>query len=213
MPLMSRRRSTLDNLLSDIRSNTQENAPSPNPASGYTTPVPNTNRPMSAQEPLSPVDVLSLGPPSPPVQTATPATARFSMLRWRHFSDGQLSAKARLHADSNKTPPVPQVPLEHQSQSTYKSPFAASSLLTSIFSSCAKPANHHYRPHHGRTKPPCPPPEEIEESLQAPDLKAQSVETTSRIHRRPSTVAQRPLCRHRPPRSRCRCPSTLRRRI
>lgn len=119
MPLMSRRRSTLDNLLSDIRSNTQENAPSPNPASGYTTPVPTTNRPMSAQEPLSPVDVLSLGPPSPPVQTSTPATARFSMLRWRHFSDGQLSAKARLHADSNKTPPVPQVPLEHQSQSTY----------------------------------------------------------------------------------------------
>ena len=117
MPFMSRRRSTLDNLLSDIRSNTQEHAPTRDSASGYTTPVPNANRPMSAQEPLSPVDVLSLGPPSPPVQTATPATARFSMLRWRHFSDGQLSAKARLHADPDKTPPVPQVPLEHQSQS------------------------------------------------------------------------------------------------
>lgn len=77
---------------------------------------------MSAQEPLSPIDVLSLGPPSPPVQHATPATNRFSMLRWRHFSDGQLSAKARLHADSDKTPPVPQVPLQHQSQSTYRCP-------------------------------------------------------------------------------------------
>ena len=117
MPLMSRRRSTLDNLLNDIRSNTQEDAA--NPTSGYATPVPNASRPMSAQEPISPMDVLSLGPPSPPIQTATPATARFSMMRWRHFSDGQLSAKAKLHADADKTPPVPQVPLQHQSQSMY----------------------------------------------------------------------------------------------
>jgi hypothetical protein len=134
MPLMSRRRSTLDNLLSDIRSNTQEDAPNRNSASGYATPVPTTNRPMSAQEPISPVDALSLGPPSPPVQTATPATARFSMLRWRHFSDGQLSAKARLQADSDKTPPVPPVPLQHQSQSMYTNlHHLPSPLLTPIF--------------------------------------------------------------------------------
>ncbi|TIA61124.1 hypothetical protein D6C77_03652 [Aureobasidium pullulans] len=120
MPLMSRRRSTLDTLLNDVRSNTQDGATSPN--SGYATPALNTNRPMSAQEPISPMDVLSLGPPSPPVQTATPATARFSMLRWRHFSDGQLSAKARLHADSDKTPPVPQVPPQHQLQSPVPNP-------------------------------------------------------------------------------------------
>lgn len=117
MPLMSRRRSTLDNLLNDIRSNTQEDAATT--GSGYATPVPNTHRPMSAQDPISPTDVISLGPPSPPVQTATSATARFSMLRWRHFSDGQLSAKAKLHAEADKTPPVPQVPLQHQSQGTY----------------------------------------------------------------------------------------------
>ncbi|KAI5209236.1 hypothetical protein E4T38_02546 [Aureobasidium subglaciale] len=116
MPLMSRRRSTLDTLLNDIRSNAQEDAATTN--SGYATPVPNTHRPMSAQDPISPMDALSLGPPSPPIQTATSSTARFSMLRWRHFSDGQLSAKARLHAEADKTPPVPQVPLEHQSQST-----------------------------------------------------------------------------------------------
>ncbi|KAH0273865.1 hypothetical protein KCU91_g5666, partial [Aureobasidium melanogenum] len=120
MPLMSRRRSTLDNLLNDIRSNTQEDAATT--SSGYATPVPNTLRPMSAQDPISPTDVLSLGPPSPPIQTATPATARFSMLRWRHFSDGQLSAKAKLHADAEKTPPVPQVPLQHQSQTPVPNP-------------------------------------------------------------------------------------------
>jgi hypothetical protein len=194
---MSRRRSTLDNLLSDIRSNTQQDAPARNSVSSYATPVPNTNRPMSAQEPISPMDVLSLGPPSPPVQSATPATARFSMLRWRHFSDGQLSAKARLHADSDKTPPVPQVPLQHQSQSMYTNltrPRHPYSQLSS--STCAKPSNHHHRPHHGRTEPTYAPAEEIKESFQAPDVQAQSVETTSRIHRRPSTVAQRPLSRH-----------------
>ncbi|KAG9582408.1 hypothetical protein KCU77_g21753, partial [Aureobasidium melanogenum] len=120
MPLMSRRRSTLDNLLNDIRSNTQEDAATQ--SSGYATPVPNTLRPMSAQDPISPTDVLSLGPPSPPIQTATPATARFSMLRWRHFSDGQLSAKAKLHAEAEKTPPVPQVPLQHQSQTPVPNP-------------------------------------------------------------------------------------------
>jgi hypothetical protein len=196
MPLMSRRRSTLDNLLSDIRSNTQEDAPNRNSASGYATPVPTTSRPMSAQEPVSPVDALSLGPPSPPVQTATPATARFSMLRWRHFSDGQLSAKARLHADSDKTPPVPPVPVQHQSQSTYtnlhqlRHPYSHPSS-----SSGAKPSDHHHCPHHGRTQPPDPPSEEIKESFQAPDLQAEPVETTSRIHRRPPTMAQRPLCR------------------
>lgn len=130
MPLMSRRRSTLDNLLNDIRTSTQEDAATQ--SSGYATPVPNTLRPMSAQDPISPSDVLSLGPPSPPIQTATPATARFSMLRWRHFSDGQLSAKAKLHADAEKNPSG-----------------TSSPASTSIANPCAEPSDHHHCTHYG----------------------------------------------------------------
>lgn len=116
MPLIPRRRSTLDNLLTDVRSNTNDDAPLSKPR------LASPQRPMSIHGPASPVHALSLGPPSPPIQPATPATARFSMLRWRHFSDGQLSAKARLHASPDNTPPVPQVPQEHQSSSPVPNP-------------------------------------------------------------------------------------------
>ncbi|KAE8863780.1 hypothetical protein PTNB73_06987 [Pyrenophora teres f. teres] len=37
-------------------------------------------------------------PPSPPLQQRTPNTRRFSLMRFRHASDSQLSAKAREHA-------------------------------------------------------------------------------------------------------------------
>lgn len=42
---------------------------------------------------------------SPPVQEQTPKHHRFSMLRFRHASDSQLSTRARLQAQA--APPVP----------------------------------------------------------------------------------------------------------
>ncbi|KAJ9639326.1 hypothetical protein H2199_006359 [Coniosporium tulheliwenetii] len=46
--------------------------------------------------------------PSPPIQEPTPNTKRFSMLRHRHASDSQLSAKVRAQAQTAE--PVPPVP-------------------------------------------------------------------------------------------------------
>ncbi|CAI6337369.1 unnamed protein product [Periconia digitata] len=47
-------------------------------------------------------------PPSPPVQQHTPMTRRFSLMRFRHASDSQLSVKAKEQAAD--APPVPAVP-------------------------------------------------------------------------------------------------------
>ncbi|PVI06328.1 hypothetical protein DM02DRAFT_679819 [Periconia macrospinosa] len=47
-------------------------------------------------------------PPSPPVQEHTPMTRRFSLMRFRHASDSQLSLKAKEQAAD--APPVPAVP-------------------------------------------------------------------------------------------------------
>jgi len=55
-------------------------------------------------------------PPSPPVQQHTPNTRRFSLMRFRHASDSQLSTKAKEQAAADAddadddTPPVPAVP-------------------------------------------------------------------------------------------------------
>lgn len=50
-------------------------------------------------------------PPSPPVQQATPNTRRFSLMRFRHASDSQLSVKAKEQAARDENaPPVPAVP-------------------------------------------------------------------------------------------------------
>ncbi|KAF1847332.1 protein transport protein sec73 [Cucurbitaria berberidis CBS 394.84] len=49
-------------------------------------------------------------PPSPPVQESTPNTRRFSMMRFRHASDPQLSSKAKEHAARDAAPPVPAMP-------------------------------------------------------------------------------------------------------
>jgi hypothetical protein len=50
-------------------------------------------------------------PPSPPVQEHTPNTKRFSLMRFRHASDPQLSSKAKEHAArDDDAPPVPRVP-------------------------------------------------------------------------------------------------------
>ena len=50
-------------------------------------------------------------PPSPPVQMETPNTRRFSLMRFRHASDSQLSTKAKEQA-TEEAPPVPAVPLD-----------------------------------------------------------------------------------------------------
>ncbi|KAF1961630.1 hypothetical protein CC80DRAFT_195280 [Byssothecium circinans] len=47
-------------------------------------------------------------PPSPPIQQHTPMTRRFSLMRFRHASDSQLSIKAKEQAEI--PPPVPIVP-------------------------------------------------------------------------------------------------------
>ncbi|KAG9376778.1 SEC7 domain protein [Pyrenophora tritici-repentis] len=48
---------------------------------------------------------------SPPVQQHTPNTRRFSLMRFRHASDSQLSIKAKEHAQADEdAPPVPAVP-------------------------------------------------------------------------------------------------------
>ncbi|KAH7408634.1 protein transport protein sec73 [Phaeosphaeria sp. MPI-PUGE-AT-0046c] len=50
-------------------------------------------------------------PPSPPIQQATPNTRRFSLMRFRHASDSQLSVKAKEQAARDESaPPVPAVP-------------------------------------------------------------------------------------------------------
>ena len=47
-------------------------------------------------------------PVSPPVQDATPKqTRRFSMMKFRHASDSQLSTRARQQAEADATPPMP----------------------------------------------------------------------------------------------------------
>ncbi|KAF2875127.1 hypothetical protein BDV95DRAFT_564373 [Massariosphaeria phaeospora] len=49
-------------------------------------------------------------PPSPPVQEPTPNTRRFSLMRFRHASDSQLSVKAKEQAANDHAPPVPAMP-------------------------------------------------------------------------------------------------------
>lgn len=47
-------------------------------------------------------------PASPPVQDATPKQSRrFSMMKFRHASDSQLSTRARQQAEADAAPPMP----------------------------------------------------------------------------------------------------------
>ncbi|KAF1833547.1 protein transport protein sec73 [Decorospora gaudefroyi] len=62
-------------------------------------------------------------PPSPPVQAATPNTRRFSLMRFRHASDSQLSTKAKEQAGDEEPPPVPVVP-------AHPAPLAAPAIIT-----------------------------------------------------------------------------------
>jgi len=46
-------------------------------------------------------------PPSPPIQHGSVRQRRFSMLKFRHASDSQLSTRARLQAEAAAAPPIP----------------------------------------------------------------------------------------------------------
>ncbi|KAF2449021.1 protein transport protein sec73 [Karstenula rhodostoma CBS 690.94] len=67
-------------------------------------------RPLRVDEPRKSWSATHESRPStPPVQEHTPLTRRFSLMRFRHASDSQLSTRAKEHADDD-TPPVPAVP-------------------------------------------------------------------------------------------------------
>lgn len=75
-------------------------------------------------------------PPTPPVQEHTPLTRRFSLMRFRHASDSQLSARAKEHAAqaaqaADDAPPVPQVPANAQGSVLSHDPLQVPSMLTS----------------------------------------------------------------------------------
>lgn len=57
--------------------------------------------------PVQPSLVLHQRPQSPPVQQDTPKLRRFSMLKFRHASESQLSTRARQQAEALAAPPVP----------------------------------------------------------------------------------------------------------
>ncbi|KAF1974191.1 hypothetical protein BU23DRAFT_579905 [Bimuria novae-zelandiae CBS 107.79] len=53
-------------------------------------------------------DAMENRPPTPPLQEHTPLTRRFSLMRFRHASDSQLSARAKEQAQAaDDAPPVP----------------------------------------------------------------------------------------------------------
>ncbi|KAG8624515.1 hypothetical protein KVT40_007582 [Elsinoe batatas] len=122
MPLLPKRRSTLDLLTSELRANRVER----DNASRSDTPterVPSVSlpRPKSAHD-------LHAGPPafggladSPPMPgIRTPR--RFSMRLSRHFSDSQLSARVRAQAAEEERPPVPALPLQPPAPLTHPAP-------------------------------------------------------------------------------------------
>ena len=68
-------------------------------------------KPVHQQESSSneqPDEPIEARPATPSVQEQNPKHRRFSMLRFRHASDPQLSAKARLQAQAEPTPRMPQ---------------------------------------------------------------------------------------------------------
>ncbi|KAF2686233.1 hypothetical protein K458DRAFT_299313 [Lentithecium fluviatile CBS 122367] len=69
-------------------------------------------------------------PPSPPVQEPTPMTRRFSLMRFRHASDSQLSVKAKEQAAAD-APPVPDLPAAPGSMSR-ASPHLSSALTDRV---------------------------------------------------------------------------------
>ena len=108
MPFL-RRRSTLDLLTTELKSGKAERDASKPSIEQYkpTEPVKPLERPASA-------NVLPAGrqsqddpPGTPPIQPSMPANKRFSLMKFRTFSDSQLATRARLQAERAERPPLP----------------------------------------------------------------------------------------------------------
>ena len=108
MPLLPRRRSTLDLLKADLRNNISQGDDVNKSTSALPEPPRSPQRPVSGYE--WPDHGQDGRAESPPLQEPTPATRRFSMLKFRHFSDTQLATRARLQAERDAAPPVPALP-------------------------------------------------------------------------------------------------------
>lgn len=108
MPPM-RRRSTFDLITPDLRFQPQGNK------ERSRSPVHGLQAHNSPQRPVSEAGWPSGPAPddrssSPSLPDQTPATRRFSMLRWRHFSDSHLSTRAKAQAEQDERPPMPDLP-------------------------------------------------------------------------------------------------------
>lgn len=86
-------------------------------------------------------------PPTPPVQDHTPMTRRFSLMRFRHASDSQLSTKAKEHA-AEDAPPVPAVPPAAGSRSPRNIVLIA---ISTDLCRCSS-RHHHHSTYNGRAK-------------------------------------------------------------
>ncbi|TKX23045.1 Sec7 domain-containing protein 2 [Elsinoe australis] len=130
MPLLPKRRSTLDLLTSELRANRPEGN------NGVRSDTPTERAPsLSLPRPRSAHDLLSTSsstfgdqPGSPP-RDAKP-TKRFSMRLSRHFSDSQLSTRARAQAEREERPPVPALPIEPPAPLALPAPPAPPTIMT-----------------------------------------------------------------------------------
>ncbi|KAL1606522.1 hypothetical protein SLS60_003927 [Paraconiothyrium brasiliense] len=70
-------------------------------------------------------------PPTPPVQEPTPLTRRFSLMRFRHASDSQLSTRAKEQA-AEDAPPVPAVPANASNSVYHRDAARSQPVLTHV---------------------------------------------------------------------------------
>ncbi|KAF2150501.1 hypothetical protein K461DRAFT_269944 [Myriangium duriaei CBS 260.36] len=116
MPLLSRRRSTLDLLTQGLRPNHFSDDKPDAQSEGRAPNTPYAGLPRSHSDHAlrsSPPAYGGDGAGSPVLGVAKPAR-RFTNRLSRHFSDSHLSAKARIEAESDQKPPppVPAIPTE-----------------------------------------------------------------------------------------------------
>lgn len=113
MPLLHRR-SVLDMVSTqnpDAASHRSDHDDQTPPASATTLLPPTSPRPTSeyamAASRLSSTTLSADRPVSPPVQPENARTKRFSMLKFRNFSESHLSTRAKLDAAKEEAPPMP----------------------------------------------------------------------------------------------------------
>ncbi|GAB7340122.1 hypothetical protein MBLNU457_6606t1 [Dothideomycetes sp. NU457] len=141
MPLLPRRRSTLELLTSELRTREAERDSEnikekiPEIQHHHDAAATKLDRQASIDECVPETrDDLHLHPSiSPPIQPPNPATKRFSLLKFRHFSDSQLATRARLQAEQAQKPPLPRLPTTHaegQVQAPVQSPVPTPAIVT-----------------------------------------------------------------------------------